>query len=338
MVELKVVETSNFQPPSRPIGVFQSIMAGFDKIAAQPLLILPPILLDLFLWLGPRLTINSIVQDLLELVVAPPGSDQAMIEQINLFQSLTNDLGQRLNLFAMVSTLPAGISSLMTSRMPVLTPLGQTAEIPIQSFVIVFVILFGLLVIGQGLGAQFHIWIARQLAKGEELANHWRAGLRMIVLAILLYVAVILFGLGISFVASLFTFVSMAFGIIIAFLGFTFGFWVFVYLFFTPHGIVRYKLGVVRAMLESATLVRWNLLPVVGYLGASFVISWLTSQAWILPTEDSWFLLLAILGHAFVSATLLAGSYAFYQDRREWMYAVQKSQIISSEQGEERRS
>ena len=332
MVELKVVETSNFTPPSKPIGVFQSIMAGFDKIAAQPLLILPPMMLDLFLWLGPRLTVNSIVQDLLEMVVAPPGSDEAMIEQINLFHTITSDLGQRLNLFAMVSTLPAGISTLMTSRMPVLSPLGQTAEAPIHSFIVVVLILLALMVIGQGIGAQFHLWIAHQLAKDEELANRWRAGLRMIILAIFLYVAGIIFGLGISFIASLFTFVSVAFGVIIAFLGFTFGFWIFVYLFFTPHGIVRYELGIIRAMLESATLVRWNLLPVVGFLGVSFLISWLTSQAWILPTEDSWFLLLAILGHAFVSATLLAGSYAFYQNRREWMYATKKNQVPSIEQ------
>jgi hypothetical protein len=332
MVKLKVVETTNLNPPSRPIGVFQSLMAGFDKIASQPLLILPPILVDLFLWLGPRLTINTIVQDLLELVVVPPGSDEAMVEQIALFQSITNDLGQRLNLFAMLSNLPAGISSLMSSRLPVVTPLGQSSEIPIQSFVIVFLLLFALMIIGQGIGTQFHLWIASQLAQGEELADRGKAWFRMIMLAILIYVVGMIFGLGIAFIASLFTFVSLAFGIIIAFLGFTFGFWIFVYLFFTPHGIVRYKLGLWRAMLESATLVRWNLLSVVGYLGVSFVISWLTSQAWILPTEDSWFLLLAILGHAFVSATLLAGSYAFYQDRREWMYSVQKPQIAPSEQ------
>jgi hypothetical protein len=333
MVELKVVKSTNLKSPSKPIGVFQSLMAGFDKIAAQPLLILPPLLLDLFLWLGPRLTVNSIVQDLLDFLVVPPGSDEAMIEQITLFRSITSDLGQRLNLFAMASNLPAGISSLMTSRMPILTPYGASVEIPVQSMVTAFLILFALMVIGQGLGTQFHLWIAHQLAQGEELANRWKAWLKMIVLAILLYGLGIIFGLGIAFIASLFSAVSLAFSVIIAFLGFTFAFWIFIYLFFTPHGIVRYKMGIMRAMLESATLVRWNLLPVVGYLGASFIISWLTSQAWILPAEDSWFLLLAILGHAFVSATLLAGSYAFYQGRREWMYSVQKSQMASSQQG-----
>jgi len=333
MVELKVVKTTNLKPPSKPIGVFQSLMAGFDKIAAQPLLILPPLILDLFLWLGPRLTVNSIVRDLLDLLVVPPGSDEAMIEQVTLFRSITSDLGQRLNLFAMASNLPAGISSLMTSRMPILTPYGASVEIPVQGVVTVLLILFALTVIGQGLGTQFHLWIAHQLAQGEELANRWKAWIKMVLLAILLYALGIIFGLGIAFIASLFSAVSVAFGIIIAFLGFTLVFWVFIYLFFTPHGIVRYKMGIIRAMLESATLVRWNLLPVVGYLGASFIISWLTSQAWILPSEDSWFLLLAILGHAFVSATLLAGSYAFYQGRREWMYSVQKSQMASSQQG-----
>ena len=307
-------------------------MAGFDKIAAQPLLLLPPIFLDLFLWLGPRLTLNTIIQDLLELVVVPPGSDEAMVEQITLFRTITSDLGQRINLFAMVSNLPAGISSLMSGRMPILTPTGQSMEIPMQSFAVMFMVLFALTVIGQGLGTQFHLWIASQLAQGEELADRWRAWLRMVVLAIVLYVVGMIFGLGVAFIASLFTVVNLTFGIIIAFLGFTFGFWIFVYLFFTPHGIVRYKLGIVRAMLESATLVRWNLLPAVGYLGTSFMISWLTSQAWRLPSEDTWFLLLAILGHAFVSATLLAGSYAFYQNRREWLYSVQKSQVTTTEQ------
>jgi hypothetical protein len=109
----------------------------------------------------------------------------------------------------------------------------------------------------------------------------------------------------------------------VAFLGFTFIFWAVIYLAFTPHGIVMYRLGILRAMIESVTLVRWNLLPAVGYLGLAFVIAWLGNQVWVLPHEDSWYAILAIGGHAFVSATLLAGSYVFYQSRREWMYSAQ---------------
>ncbi|OGO15526.1 MAG: hypothetical protein A2Z14_17660 [Chloroflexi bacterium RBG_16_48_8] len=335
MVELMVVKTSQFAPPSRPIGVIQSLMAGFDKIAAKPYLLVPPILLDLFLWLGPRLTIASIFQELMNLMGIPYGADEAMLGQIEMLRSISSNLGQRLNLFAMISNLPAGISSLMTSRMPVLTPLDRSMEIPVDGMMGAFFLLVVLMLLGQTIGTQFHLWIAQQVAPGEELAKRWTAIGKMILLAVVLYIVLIIFGFGVAFIASLSAIVLPLFGLLVAFFGFTFGFWIFVYLFFTPHGIVRYGMGIFRAMMESATLVRWNLLPAVGYLGASFGISWLTNQAWLLPTEDSWYLLLAIVGHAFVSAALLAGSYAFYQGRREWFYSLKHAQIAPVERGGE---
>jgi hypothetical protein len=333
MVKFKVVNTSEFTPHSRPIGVFQSIMAGFDRIAAKPYLLLPPILLDLFLWLGPHLTIPSVLQDLMDLMVVPSGAEEAIVAQIEMLQSIASDLSHRLNLFAMISNLPVGISSLMTSRMPILTPLNQSLEISVESMILALLLLAVLMLIGQGIGAQFHLWIAQQLAPDKELANRWTASGKIILLALGLYAVLMFFGFGIAFIASLSAIVMPLFGLMVAFLGFTFGFWIFVYLFFTPHGIVRYNMGIFRAMVESATLVRWNLLPAIGFLIASFGISWLTSQVWLLPTEDTWYLLLAIVGHAFVSVTLLAGSYAFYQGRREWFYAVRNAQITPPEQG-----
>jgi hypothetical protein len=333
MVELKVVNTSRFGSPSRPIGVLQSLLAGFDRIAAKPYILLPPILLDLFLWLGPRLTIPSIFQNFMDLMALPNGVDETMTEQIDILQSITSELSHRLNLFAMISNLPAGISSLMKSRMPLLSPLNQSLEINIDALILALLLLMVFLLIGQGIGTQFHLWVAQQVAPGKKLANRWTASWKMIFLAVGVYIVLVIFGLGVAFIASLSAIIMPLLGLVVAFLGFTFGFWVFVYLFFTPHGIVRYGLGVFRSMLESATLVRWNLLPAMGFLGASFGISWLTSQAWSLPTEDSWYLILAIVGHAFVSVTLLAGSYAFYQGRREWFYASRLAQPSPLEQG-----
>jgi hypothetical protein len=156
----------------------------------------------------------------------------------------------------------------------------------------------------------------------------------MIMLAGMFYVATLIFGLGIALIASALALFIPALGLVTAFLGFTFAFWLLVYLFFTPHGVVRYRLGIFRAMLESATLVRWNLIPVMGYLGLAFLITWLTNQVWQLPDEKSWFLILAIAGHAFVSATLLAGSYVFYQSRREWLFSLQRFRVRQSQESE----
>jgi len=334
MVKLKVVKASQISTPAPPIGVIQSILTGFDRITAKPYLLIPPILLDLFFWLGPRLTIPIITEELMKFLVISYGNDEVVLEQIETFQDMISDLGQRLNLFAMISNPPAGISSLIASRMTMDTPLKTSMQIPVDGIIIIFLLLVVLLLVGQVIGTQFHWWIAQQIAQGEGLANRWTAIKRMILLAVILYSVFIISGFGVAFIAYLSTYILPLLGLLIAFFGFTFGFWVLVYLYFTPHGIVRYGMGIFRAMMESATLVRWNLLPAMGYLGASFGITWLTNQAWLLPTEDSWYLLLAILGHALVSATLLAGSYAFYQGRREWLYSLKHAQITPVERGE----
>jgi hypothetical protein len=319
MVKLKIVDTSNSSSPSRPIGVLKSIVAGFEKVAEQPLLLVPPILLDLFLWLGPHLTIPSIIQQLSDLIILPSGSDEAIAEQVEILREITLDLSERLNLFGLLSNLPVGIPSLLTGRMPLLMPLGRNLSIPIGELLVVCFVAILMVVIGQGLGAQFHLWIAHQVAPGKELVDRGTASLKMIFLAGGLYIVVIIFSLGVTFIASLLALLLPLLGLIVAFLGFTLAFWAFVYLFFTPHGVIRYRLGLMRSMMESATLVRWNLIPAVGYLGMSLIISWLT---------NSWYLLLAIVGHAFVSTTLLAGSYVFYQGRRDWLFSVKQMQII----------
>jgi hypothetical protein len=46
------------------------------------------------------------------------------------------------------------------------------------------------------------------------------------------------------------------------------------------------------------------------------LVSWLTDLVWQLPQAESWFSALAVLGHAFVSATVLVASYVFYVGRR----------------------
>lgn len=324
MVELEIVTKSESSPPVRPVGIFRSLATGFDRIAARPILILPAIILDLFLWLGPRLTIPAFLQQLTSILVIPAGADESLAEQIQAVRAMFLEFGEHLNLFALLSSLPVGISSLMATRMPAEAPFGQVEQVHLIGPAIIFLVWVGLIILGQGLGTQFHLWIAQQVAPREELANRWRAWSNMAALAGMFYICSLIFGLAVALLMSLLTLLLPLLGLIVAFLGFTFAFWLLVYLYFTPHGIIRYRLGIFRAMQESVTLVRWNLIPALGYLGLAFLITWLTNQVWLLPKENSWYLLMAIAGHAFVSATILAGSYVFYQSRREWLLSLKR--------------
>jgi len=320
MVKLEDVERQNSDNSSRPIGTIQSIAAGFDKIAAQPFLLIPSVLLDLFLWFGPNLTIPSVFEELAKYLITPVGADEALLEQL---RTSFIELGGRVNLFSIVSSFPVGISTLMAGRRPIESPFGEPTVVQVANPFLIILLLAVLLLIGQAVGAQFHRLIARQWAPREDVLEEWRASARAIALASLVFGMAFLVIFGFSLIAVLVSLIMPLFGLMVAFLGFSFMLWAIVYLIFTPHGIIRNKLGIIRAMIESATLVRWNVLPVVGYLGLAYALTYLTNLVWILPHENSWFSLLAIVGHAFVSATLLAGSYAFYQDRRAWLFALQ---------------
>lgn len=317
MVKLEDVERQNSGNSSRPIGIIQSVAAGFDKIAAQPLLLIPPVLLDLFLWFGPNLTIPSVFEELAKYLITPVGTEEAMAEQL---RTSFIELGGRVNLFSVVSSFPVGISTLMAGRRPIESPLGEPAVMQVTNPLLIILLLVVLLLIGQAVGAQFHRVIARQWATKEDVLEEGKASLRAIALASIVFGMAFLVIFGFSLIAVLVSLIMPLFGLMVAFLGFSFSLWAVIYLIFTPHGIFRYKLGIIKAMRESATLVRWNVLPVVGYFGFAYALTYFTNLAWVLPHENSWFSLLAIFGHAFVSATLLAGSYAFYQDRRAWLF------------------
>ena len=52
------------QMDSRPRGIIDSLGIGFSLVARRPILLVIPLLLDLFLWLGPRLSISTIASEL----------------------------------------------------------------------------------------------------------------------------------------------------------------------------------------------------------------------------------------------------------------------------------
>jgi hypothetical protein len=130
---------------------------------------------------------------------------------------------------------------------------------------------------------------------------------------------------GAAVIVSLATLVLPLLGAGLMFIIFSFAFWLAIYLAFTPHGIVRYRFGLWKAMQESMRVVRWNMPYSVAFLALVMLVTYATGWVWAMPAEDSWFSILAVVGHAFVSAMLIAASYAFYQGRHEWMVALRRA-------------
>jgi hypothetical protein len=329
MVESNFVSKTGMEWSTRRITIFRALASGFDRIAARPLLILPSLLLDLFLWFGPHLTIPALIEMLTTDLAIPISADPALLEQLTAVRETLTLFGDRFNLFSSLSTLPAGmpfnlifavfssllvgLPSLMAMRMPVATPLGGVLTLSLsapQSVVLAWV---AITIVGVGAGVFYNRWLIRQIDPEAEIGSAWQAWGRMLVLAGIGYLS----GIIVLFLTGL-----IASGQGVVYLGMPLLFVASVYLAFTPHAVLRYRMGIWSAIKQSLWFVRWNFIGAFGYIVTAFVILWVsTAQVWSLPNEESWFNLLAILGHAFVSATILAGSYAFFQGRRQWLLA-----------------
>ena len=86
------------QQATEPIGVLQSLTSGFDFVTRHPDLMLPSILLDVFLWLGPRLSAYPLFTALLDFMNSPDMREAlgpAQAQQVDAMQKLIDQAGKR---------------------------------------------------------------------------------------------------------------------------------------------------------------------------------------------------------------------------------------------------
>ena len=87
--------TQKFEEFPPPPGVMGSLRAGFDAVSSHIGLILLPVVLDLFLWLGPRLSVERLVNPLLQIVFDQARlalTSSADLKQFAEFQSIFSEV------------------------------------------------------------------------------------------------------------------------------------------------------------------------------------------------------------------------------------------------------
>jgi hypothetical protein len=55
---------------------------------------------------------------------------------------------------------------------------------------------------------------------------------------------------------------------------------------------------------------------------AVFLVSQGLNILWAVPPDNSWMLLVGVIGHAFVTTALLAASFIYYRDMNTWLEIV----------------
>lgn len=316
-------------PP--PPGVIGALRAGFDVVSSHVVLILMPLLLDVFLWLGPRLSVEKLLVPAYRLLFEQARLGLATAEDAQGFaqiQAMFIDNLQRFNLVSLVSrlqTFPIGVSSLMAKMMPVDSPIGDQMAFEISSTWWLLIYMLLLVVAGWVAGGLYFRSVSGTVlghAGPESAINPLWAILQTVLLSVIWMVGLILISIPIMVLLFVLTFISPALASGAVFLVLIFSFWLIVPLYFTPHGIFMRRQNAFASIHTSLRMARFTL-PTSGmFVFSVFLLSTGLNYLWRVPSSDSWMLLFGVFGHAFITTTLLAASFVYYRDMNAWLQMV----------------
>jgi len=313
------VESEQSKFPSPP-GLIATFAAGFNSVANNITVIALPVLLDLFLWFGPRLSLHDYFQPLID-ALPRLYTNLASAETLELAQQFWTDFFTRFNLFAALRTFPVGTPSLLFFEMPADSPLGNPTTLQADSFSGILGLVVLLVLAGWLIGAAYFHWVSK-VALQPPARPVWKSVTQT--LWVSLAWATILFAAGFPalMLLGLTTLLSPALGQVTLFLTGLATLWLLIPFYFSAHGIFTFQMDALNAILNSLRIVRFTFPTTSFFLILTLLLSFGLRFLWKTPPTDSWWMLVGILGHAFISTALLAASFIYYRDVNDWLKVV----------------
>jgi len=321
-MEMDKIETL---PP--PPGVVGSLRAGFDAIASHLTVILIPLALDLFLWLGPRLHVDRLFQpifDEMSRYARYSGFPSADLKTLQENSTLILAQLQEFNLLSVLRTFPIGVFSLMSGAMPNQTPLGAPSIIQVDSVFTLFGWIVLLIFMGWMCGGLFFRWVSLVVVDPAHPVDN-RVGqsiLQTMLMSVMYFILGIMLGTPLLIVLALIMAASplLAQGLLLI-LGLL-SMWLVVPVFFSPHGIFLRRQNVFSSIYSSLRMARFTMPTSSLFVLSVLLIAYGLNFLWNIPASDSWMALVGIFGHAFVTTSLLAASFIYYRDMQVWLQTV----------------
>jgi hypothetical protein len=293
-------------------SVWSALASGFDLTARHPWLLLLPIILDLFIWLGPRLRFQALIEQMVAIL-----PQEAQIVELS---SELSQLAPQTNLFSVLSVPLMGVPVLLAGLAPERTPLvSRIIEIGSGTeWLLLFVFLSAL---GLLLTAIYYVAIGAVVRQqAPESGRDWlaitgRGWLRLAGLALLFMVIATIIYIPISLIGAIFFILNSTLGMMVVLLAPLVLIWVVIYLSFAPPGITLNDRSLLRAVKESVQLVQSNLVTVLTILLLILLLGAIVDWLLILADNGTWLTIFNILIHAFVNTGFVTAFFIIYQDR-----------------------
>jgi hypothetical protein len=307
-----------------PPRIIPSFVAGFNAIANHIYLILFPVLLDVFLWFGPLVRVKNLVQPVFENTIKQM-TGVYPADTLTLMQASKEAIMQffeHFNLLFILRTYPIGVPSLLVGTAPLDNPLGNIMVKELASSADVVLVLIACLLVGIILGAMLFDLIARVVGSQKEpfsINSFIYQGKNALVYFIMLFAlgvgvalpSLLLMSAIIVFLPGLGSIPFMVLGVVLV--------WMLLPLVFSSHGIFTGQPNTFASIMTSIRLVR-RYLPGTGlFFLTAILISQGLDMLWATPASNEWLGLVGILGHGFISCSVLAASFVYYSRGMEYM-------------------
>ncbi len=322
-----------------PLGLIDTLSSGFKVVQRRPWLILLPILLDLWLWLGPRWSIQPLVDSLLNLW-RPESLPADMAAAMEPYRELVVATGASYNLWWLVDNNPTWLRT----ALPGLAEPARIAAGPgVMTTPSMALLLWAplLLLLGAALGSLFLAAVTSQVAalrsrqtEGQNAApqaqqpsgaGFWlRRALRTFVMAAalgLLALALLMAAsLALSLVLTPILLLSPQAGAGAASLASLLVGWftlvAYIMLYFVLAAVVSDGVGLGQGLWRSFNVVYRNFWTTLGLLLLTTLILWGFGLIWQrMAAASPVGVLAAIAGNAVLVTGLTAARLIFYQER-----------------------
>lgn len=330
MVEFFNMINQSEQVKLNPPSLLGSLRKGFDAIANHVFIILFPIALDIFLWLGPHLKVTRLVEGLLSTWQVYYSSGPIPNEEaLKVGQQVWSALGERLNLFVFLRSYPVGVFSLMAGLQPVNSPLSEPMVIQASSLKAILLAWLACSLVGILAASIYFTLVAQAAVHGEinwvdSLKSWLRHSLQVMLLTVFWFSLIAMVGLPCSFLISFLTFGNLAaaqFGVLVM-MGVLV--WLLFPLVFSPHGIFLNRDDALKSIKQSIQLTRFTFPNTLLFLLLIFAIGEAMDIIWRFPKETSWMMLIGIAGHGFINSALLATTFIYYRDATLWVNEMRR--------------
>ncbi len=313
------------------IGTIDALTAGFSLVARRFWILLIPIALNVFIWLGPRLSVAPLAQQVADMMQTSATLSAGQYEDAFAETSqMLSQWGDSANLFALFAV-----------ALPQLSVLSQGAvAATLDNWPLTLLLVVALLAGGTYVAVAYLTLIAQQVRSAGGFAqgllarsalNWWRlvalggvllgVGLILLVpIAMLTGVIALFSSAGAMVLASL-----AAWGAMLGAMSFYF------YLFFVPDAIVLDGARIRSAVTRSLAVVRRNTGASLVLILATIILTVGLGVIWGAISGTSAGVAAGIIGNAYVGSALVAASLIFYGSR----WSALEQEIVAAQPGTE---